>query len=90
MGEQDLRSAARAMRRQWENRGEVVPIESHPRFRRHAEPLLSKGATARALGRSTRWLELRVREGCPSELTSHGRLFRLRDVQEWLNTKGGE
>lgn len=63
----------------------VVDIRSHPRYRQEREPVLSKRALAMALGRSTRWVELRVNEGMPSELIARRRRFRLSAVRKWLN-----
>jgi hypothetical protein len=51
------------------------------------EQLLTKQQLARHLGRSTRWVELKMREGMPSlEPTTRfpGRRYRLRDVEAWL------
>lgn len=49
--------------------------------------LLSKKQLAQHLGRSERWVELRVREGMPSVPPSArfgGRRFSLADVEGWL------
>lgn len=49
--------------------------------------LLSKKQLAQHLGRSERWVELRVREGMPSiDPTARygGRRFSLADVEGWL------
>lgn len=50
-------------------------------------PLLTKRQLAAHIGRSTRWVELRMREGMPSvaptERYPHRR-FRLSDVEAWL------
>lgn len=49
--------------------------------------LLSKKQLAQHLGRSERWVELRVREGMPSiDPTPRygGRRFNLADVEGWL------
>jgi hypothetical protein len=51
--------------------------------------MLSKRHLARALGYSTRWVELRTRDGMPSHLIGKARWYRLSDVQEWLNTREG-
>lgn len=52
-----------------------------------AQQLLTKQQLARHLGRSTRWVELRVREGMPSEHPTKRypqRRFRLSEVETWL------
>jgi hypothetical protein len=49
--------------------------------------LLTKRQLAAHLGRSTRWVEMRMREGLPSiPPTSRfpQRRFRLADVEEWI------
>jgi hypothetical protein len=54
---------------------------------RAAGALLTKQQLARHLGRSTRWIELKVREGMPSEPPTRRfphRRFRLGDVESWL------
>ena len=49
------------------------------------EPELSKRQLASRLGYSTRWVELRVREGMPSFQQSNGyRRFLLSEVEAWL------
>ncbi len=51
------------------------------------EQLLTKRQLAEHLGRSTRWIELRVREGLPSEPPTNRfprRRFRLSEVEAWL------
>ena len=51
------------------------------------EQLLTKRQLAEHLGRSTRWVELRVREGMPSEPPTTRfprRRFRLSEVEAWL------
>jgi predicted DNA-binding transcriptional regulator AlpA len=56
-------------------------------FRRVAvhEPWLSKRQIADYLGRSTRWVELRVREGLPSKMIGGRRGFRLSEVEAWID-----
>jgi hypothetical protein len=52
-----------------------------------AEQLLTKRQLAQHLSRSTRWVELRVREGMPSEAPTARypqRRFRLSEVEAWL------
>jgi phage terminase Nu1 subunit (DNA packaging protein) len=51
------------------------------------EQLVTKRQLAEHLGRSTRWVELRVREGMPSEPPTTRfphRRFRLSEVEAWL------
>jgi hypothetical protein len=58
----------------------VVPM-------RRAGGVLTKQQLADHLGRSTRWIELRVREGMPSEPSTRRfphRRFRLAEVEVWL------
>ena len=55
------------------------------------EVLLTKRQLADHLGRSTRWVEMRMREGLPSlEPTNRfpHRRFRVAEVEQWL--AGGE
>jgi len=51
------------------------------------EPWLSKRQIANYLGRSTRWVELRVREGLPSKMIGGRRGFRLSEVEAWIDGK---
>ncbi len=51
------------------------------------EPWLSKRQIADYFGRSTRWVELRVREGLPSKMIGGRRGFRLSEVEAWLDRK---
>lgn len=54
-----------------------------------AEHLLTKQQLAQHLGRSTRWVELRVREGMPSESPTKRypqRRFRLSAVEDWITS----
>jgi len=60
----------------------VVPLR-----RGTSAPLLTKQQLARHLGRSTRWVELRVREGMPSEAPTTRfphRRFNLEECEAWL------
>jgi predicted DNA-binding transcriptional regulator AlpA len=50
-----------------------------------AEPWLSKRQVADYFGRSTRWVELRVREGLPSKMIGGRRGFRLSEVEAWID-----
>jgi hypothetical protein len=60
--------------------GIVIPF---PR-RSDWEPRLSKRQLADRLGFTTRWVELRVREGMPSYLEGNQRRFLLSEVEAWL------
>jgi hypothetical protein len=60
--------------------GTVIPF---PR-RSDWEPWLSKRQLADRLGFSTRWVELRVRDGMPSYTHGNQRRFLLSEVEEWL------
>lgn len=53
--------------------------------RLQAEPWLSKRQIADYFGRSTRWVELRVREGLPSKMIGGRRGFRLSEVEAWID-----
>jgi hypothetical protein len=52
-----------------------------------AEPWLNKGQIARHYGRSTRWIELRMREGLPSRMLGGRRAFQLSAVEAWMEAK---
>ncbi len=60
--------------------GVVIPF---PR-RTDWEPRLSKRQLADGLGYSTRWVELRVRDGMPSYIQGNQRRFLLSEVESWL------
>jgi len=60
--------------------GNVIPF---PR-RTDWEPELSKRQVAQWFGFSTRWVELRVREGMPSRLRGNRRRFLLSECEAWL------
>ena len=51
------------------------------------EPWLSKQQIAGHYGRSTRWIELRMREGLPSRMLGGRRAFRLSAVEAWMEAK---
>ena len=62
-------------------------MSTAPQLSLAVEQLLTKRQLADHLGRSTRWVELRVREGMPSEPPTSRfprRRFRLADVEAWL------
>lgn len=58
--------------------------------RQGQEQAVSKRAMAMLLGRSERWLELRVREGCPSHIDGIRRMFRPSEVNDWLEGRSKE
>ena len=58
--------------------GEVIP------FPKTWDRPLSKRELAVRLGRSVRWVELRVAEGMPSSLVNGRRVFVVGDVEDWL------
>jgi hypothetical protein len=51
------------------------------------EPLLTKRQLASHFQMSTRWVELRMAEGMPSELISGRRRYRLSAVNGWLGER---
>lgn len=55
-----------------------------PTARRDREPWLSKRQVAAHFGRTTRWIELRMREGLPSRMIGGRRGYRLSEVEAWL------
>jgi hypothetical protein len=62
--------------------GEVVYLRP-----RH-EPWVSKRQLAGILGKSTRYIELRMVDGLPSRLLGGQRQYRLSDVESWLRENG--
>jgi predicted DNA-binding transcriptional regulator AlpA len=63
--------------------GIVIPF---PR-RSDWEPKLSKRQLAQVKGFTTRWVELRVREGMPSYIEGNQRRFVLSEVDAWLASR---
>jgi hypothetical protein len=61
--------------------GRVVRLVTRTGF----EPWLGKREVADHFGRSTRWVELRIREGLPSKMIGGRRGFRLSDVEAWVD-----
>jgi predicted DNA-binding transcriptional regulator AlpA len=51
------------------------------------EPWLSKRQLAHHLGFSTRWVELKVREGMPSHRWANRLRFRVSEVEAWLEER---
>ncbi|MGH2841968.1 MAG: helix-turn-helix transcriptional regulator [Solirubrobacteraceae bacterium] len=53
------------------------------------EPWVTKRDLAAYLGRSTRWVELMVRRGMPSQMIGGRRGFRLSAVEAWIAREFG-
>jgi hypothetical protein len=53
-----------------------------------SEPWVSKRQIAAHFGFSTRWVELRVREGMPSQLFGGHRRFRVSECEAWVLERG--
>jgi hypothetical protein len=49
---------------------------------------LSKKELSRALGVSTRWIELRMAEGLPHREIAGGKKFQLTACEAWLRRRG--
>jgi predicted DNA-binding transcriptional regulator AlpA len=62
----------------------------YPFPRRGWEPWLTKKQLAAHFGYSTRWVELRVREGMPSKLIGGRRRFRLSEVEAWIEERAND
>ena len=62
---------------------EVIPLP----VRRHTEPMLTKQQLALHYGFTTRWVELRTREGMPSTLIGGRRRYRISEVETWLQSR---
>jgi len=60
--------------------GQVIQFPRRP----GSEPWLSKRQIAAHFGFSTRWVEVRVREGMPSEMFGGQRRFLASQCEEWL------
>lgn len=52
-----------------------------------AEPLLTKKQLAVHLQVSTRWIELRMRDGLPSSMVGGRRKFKVSEVTGWLRER---
>lgn len=57
-------------------------------FGRTTEAPLSKKRLALLLGYSTRWVELRVKEGMPSTVKGNRRIFIASECRAWLAENG--
>jgi excisionase family DNA binding protein len=66
----------------------VTRVVSLP-LRRGYEPWLNKQQLADYLGFSTRWVELKVREGMPSHRWGNRLRFRVSEVEAWLEEREG-
>jgi hypothetical protein len=58
----------------------IIPFPNRTGF----EPWVTKRELARHLRYSTRWVELRHREGLPSVLMGGRRRYRISEVESWL------
>lgn len=63
---------------------DVVSIDSRRHARDGTEPWLSKPQLAAHYAFSTRWVELRVREGMPARRIGGRLRFRVSDTDAWL------
>ena len=63
--------------------GIVIPFPRRSNWERE----LSKRQVAVMFGYSTRWVELRVRDGMPSRLKGNQRRFLLSEVEPWLDQR---
>jgi hypothetical protein len=62
----------------------VIPFPNGASF----EPWVSKKQLARHLGYSTRWIELRQREGLPHQRHWNGHCrYRISEVEAWLEER---
>ncbi len=60
--------------------GAVLPFPRRAGF----EPWLSKKQVAAHYGYSTRWVELRMRDGMPSHVRGGHRKFVLSEIEAWF------
>jgi hypothetical protein len=60
--------------------GDVVRFPRRP----GPEPWVSKRQVAAHFGFSTRWVEMRVREGMPSQVIGGRRRFLVSECEAWL------
>lgn len=63
--------------------GRVLPFPGRP------EPWVTKAHLAAYLGRSNRWVELKVCDGVPSHMIGGRRAFRISEVDQWLRERFG-
>jgi predicted DNA-binding transcriptional regulator AlpA len=66
----------------------VYQFPTH-RMRADREPWVDKRKVAEHLGRSVRWVEMRMSEGLPHVKDQHSRLvsFKLSQVDTWLQSR---
>ena len=64
----------------------VFPFRRRPGF----EPWLTKRQLAAYLSYSTRWVEIRMREGLPSKLIGGQRRFHLSEVEAWIEERAND
>jgi len=57
-------------------------------LRATAEPWLAKRQIAAHFGFSIRWVELRVREGMPSQMIGGRRRFKVSECETWVLERG--
>lgn len=65
--------------------GEIVDLDPERAVRRGREPWCTKQDLADHLGFSTRWVELRVREGMPARRMGRRLRFQISAVEAWLD-----
>ena len=78
--------------RDWHDlqKSETREVGTVVRFPRSYERPLSKRELGRVLGRSTRWIELRQREGLPAYWLGSRRRYLLSEVLQWLDARPGQ
>lgn len=52
------------------------------------DPWVGKAQLARHWGKSTRWIELRMRDGMPSRMMGGRRQYRVSACEDWLRENG--
>lgn len=62
----------------------------YPFPKRGWEPWLTKKQLAAHFSYSTRWIELRMREGMPSTLIGKRRRFHLSEVEAWIKERAND
>lgn len=66
--------------------GDLIAFPS----RRAHDPWVTKRQLAAYLGYSTRWIELRARDGLPSRMMGSRRRYRISEVERWMTQYTGE
>lgn len=65
--------------------GSIVSITDHPRFKRVRETPLTKIQLSAVIGFSTRWIELRHKDGLPVHYLPNGQArYWLAEVQDFI------